>query len=125
MEQSAEAATVYHAPALPAPARADARRLLEKKLRRTGEGLDMADKRLKLASVVLQGGFPEDVMRPLRLARRLVILKYVVGRALTAPPVDAEGEGAPPPSVQAVEGFIATIQELIDLGREWVAKEGL
>jgi len=162
MEQSAEAATVYHTPALPASTRADARRLLEKKLRRAGEGLDMADKRLKLASVVLQGGFPEEVMRPLRLALgwalaahlslvkdkepnedlpspRLVEAELVATgripaelaarvdrvRALTAPPVDAGGEEAPPPSVQAAQGFITTIQELIDLGCEWVAKEGL
>jgi len=44
-------------------------------------------------------------------------------RALTAPP--AEDEEAPPPSVEAAAGFIAAIQELIDLGREWVAKAAL
>ena len=45
-------------------------------------------------------------------------------RALTALPSEDEEE-APPPTVEAAGGFIATIQELIDLGREWVAKEGM
>jgi superfamily II DNA or RNA helicase len=160
-EQTAEAATVYHAPAMPAPARDDARRALEKKLRHAGEGFDTADKRLKLASVVLQGGFPEEVMRPLRQALgwvlsahlslvkdktpseelpapRLVEAELVAPgriptdlaarvdrvRALTAPPAEGEEE-APPPTVEAAQGFIATIQELIDVGRELIAKEGL
>ncbi|RLC79534.1 MAG: hypothetical protein DRI81_05225 [Chloroflexi bacterium] len=161
MEQLAEAATAYQAPAIPAPARDDARKALEKKLRRANEGLDTADKRLKLASVVLEGGFPEEVMRPVRQALgwalsaclslfkdkapaeklptpRLVEAELVAPghvptdlaarvdrvRALTAPPTEDE-EAAPPPSVEAAEGFIVTIQELIDLGRELVAKEGL
>jgi SNF2 family DNA or RNA helicase len=161
MEQTAEVATVYHAPAIPAPARKDERKALEKKLRRANEGFDSADKRLKLASVVLQGGFPEEVMRPVRQALgwalsahlsltkekapdeklpspRLVEAELVAPgrvptdlaarvdrvRALTAPPAEDEEE-APPPSVEAAEGFIVTIQELIDLGRELVAKEGL
>jgi superfamily II DNA or RNA helicase len=161
IEQTAEAGTVYRAPAIPAPARDDARKALEQKLRRANEGFDTADKRLKLASVVLQGGFPEEVMRPLRQALgwalsahvslvkdkapnedlpspRLVEAELVAPsrlpaglaarvdrvRALTAPPAEGEEE-APPPSVQAAQGFIATIQELIDLGRELAAKEGL
>jgi len=173
MEQAAEAATIYQAPAIPAPARDDARKALEKRLRRANEGFDTADKRLKLASVVLQGGFPEEVMRPVRQALgwalsahlslvadtlrpkdkapgeelptdvvcpppRLVEAELVAPgripidlaarvdrvRALTAPPAEDEEE-APPPSVEAAEGFITTIQELIDLGRELVAKEGL
>jgi len=161
MEQTAEAATVYQAPAIPAPARADERKALEKKLRRANKGFDAADKRLKLASVVLEGGFPEEVMRPVRQALgwalsaclslykdkapgeklpspRLVEAELVAPghiptdlaarvdrvRALTAPPAEDEEE-APPPSVEAAVGFIATIQELIDLGRELVAREGL
>jgi hypothetical protein len=161
MEQMAEPAIVYRAPAIPAPARDDRRKALEKKLRRANKGFDTADKRLKLASVVLQGGFPEEVMRPVRQALgwsltahlsllkdrspddklpspRLVEAELVAPghvptglaarvdrvRALTAPPAEDEEE-APPPSVEAAEGFIVTIQELIDLGRELVAKEGL
>jgi len=153
-------APAYQAPAIPAPARDDARKALEKKLRRAGEGFDAADKRLKLASVVLQGGFPEEVMRPLRQSLgwalsahlslvkdkapgeelpspRLVEAELVAAkrlpaelaarvdrvRALTAPP--EEGEESPPPSVEAAQGFITTVQELIDLGRELIAKEGL
>jgi len=161
MEQTAEATTLYQAPAIPTPARDDERKALEKRLRRANKGLDTADKRLKLASVVLQGGFPEEVMRPVRQALawslnahlsllkertlddklpspRLVEAELVAPgriptdlatrvarvRVLTAPPAEDEEE-APPPSVEAAEGFIATIQELIDLGRELVAKEGL
>ncbi|MCP4536749.1 MAG: DEAD/DEAH box helicase family protein [Chloroflexi bacterium] len=163
IDQTAEAATVYHAPAIPAPARDDTRKALEKKLRRANKGFDTADKRLKLASVVLQGGFPEEVMRPVRQALawalnthlslvlakkralddnlpspRLVEAELVASRrvttdlaaqtdrvrTLTAPPAEDEEE-APPPSIEAAEGFIATIQELIDLGREWIAKEGM
>jgi len=161
MEQTAEATTVYQAPAIPAPVRDDERKALEKRLRRANKGFDTADKRLKLASVVLQGGFPEEVMRPVRQALgwslsahlslvktkspgealpspRLVEAELVAPgrvptdlaarvdrvRVLTAPPAEDE-EDAPPPSVEAAEGFIATIQELIDLGRELVAKEGL
>jgi len=161
MEQAAEATTAYRAPAVPAPARDDARKALEKRLRRASEGFDTADKRLKLASVVLEGGFPEEVLRPVRQALgwtlsahlslvkdkapteelpapRLVEAELVAPgrlstelaarvdrvRALTAPPAEGEEE-APPPSVEAAQGFIATIQELIDLGREWVAREGL
>jgi hypothetical protein len=161
MEQTAEPATVYQAPAIPAPARDDARRALEEKLRRANKGFDKADKRLKLGSVVLQGGFPEEVMRPVRQALgwalsahfslvkdkapdeklpspRLVEAELVASgriptdmaarvdrvRVLTAPPAEDEEE-APPPSIEAAEGFITTIQELIDLGRELAAKEGL
>ncbi|MDY7076129.1 MAG: SNF2-related protein [Chloroflexota bacterium] len=161
MEQMAEPTTVYQAPAIPAPPRDDARKALEKKLRRANKGFDAADKRLKLASVVLQGGFPEEVMRPVRQALgwslgahlsllkdkapgetlpspRLVEAELVASgrvptelaarvdriRALTAPPAEDEEE-APPPSVEAAAGFITTIQELIDLGRELAAREGL
>lgn len=121
----------------------------------------MADKRLKLASVVLQGGFPEEVMRPVRQALgwtlsahlslvkdkapgeelpapRLVEAELVATRripsdlaaradrvrTLTAPPAEGEEE-APSPSLEAAQEFIATLQELVDLGRELMAKEGL
>jgi superfamily II DNA or RNA helicase len=161
MEQMAETTTIYQAAAIPAPARDDERKALEKRMRRATEGFDAADKRLKLASVVLEGGFPEEVMRPVRQALgwslnahlalvkdrapgealpspRLVEAELVAPgrvptdlaarvdrvRALTAPPAEGEEE-APPPSIEAAQGFIATIQELIDLGRELVAKEGL
>jgi superfamily II DNA or RNA helicase len=160
MAQTSEEATVYQAPAIPAPARDDERKALEKRLRRVNEGLDNADKRLRLASVVLEGGFPEEVMRPVRQAlgwalsahlslvrdkepsvelpspRRVEADLVSPGRiptdlaarvdrvrALTAPP--DEEEAAPPPSIEAAQGFIEVVQTLIDLGREWNAKEGL
>ncbi len=165
MEQAEAQATVYRAPAIPAPDRAADQKALEKKLRRANKGFDTADKRLKLASVVLEGGFPEEVMRPVRQALgwalsahlslvkdkspsqdlpspRLVEAALVTTgrvptdlvarvdrvRALTAPPAENEDENeeeAPPPSVEAAQGFITTIRELIDLGRELAAKEGL
>jgi superfamily II DNA or RNA helicase len=165
LEQTEAETTAYRAPAIPAAAPDDAlgaaRKALEKKLRRAGEGFDAADKRLKLAAVVLEGGFPEEVMRPVRQALgwalsahlslvkdkapgeelpapRLVEAELVAPgrvptdlaarvdrvRALTAPPAEDEEE-APPPSIEAAQGFIAVIQELIDLGRELTAQEGL
>jgi len=67
MEQipAEEEPEVYRAPAMPAPARTvtDA---LQKRLRKAQEGFDNADRRLKLARVVLEGGFPEEVLRPVR-----------------------------------------------------------
>jgi superfamily II DNA or RNA helicase len=160
MEQTAAAATAYQAPAIPAPARDDERKALEKRLRRANKGLDAADKRLRLASVVLEGGFPEEVMRPVRQSLgwalsahlslvkdkdpgealpspRLVEAELVAPgrvptdlaarvdrvRVLTAPP--AEDEEAPPPSIEAAQGFIDVVQDLIDLGWELTAKEGL
>jgi superfamily II DNA or RNA helicase len=165
LEQTEVETTVYRAPAIPAvtpdDARDAARKALENKLRRAGEGFDVADKRLKLAAVVLEGGFPEEVMRPVRQALgwalsahlslvkdkapgeelpspRLVEAELVAPgrvptdlaarvdrvRALTALPAEDEEE-APPPSIEAAQDFIATIQKLIDLGRELAAKEGL
>jgi hypothetical protein len=165
LEQTEAEKTAYRAPAIPvaAPgaARDAARKALEKKLRRAGKGFDAADKRLKLAAVVLEGGFPEEVMRPVRQALgwalsahlslvedkapgeelpspRLVEAELVAPgrvttdlgarvdrvRALTAPPAEDEDE-APPPSIEAAQGFIAAIQELIDLGRELMAQEAL
>jgi superfamily II DNA or RNA helicase len=165
LEQAEAETTVYRAPAIPAvtpdEARGAARKALENKLRRAGEGFDAADKRLKLAAVVLEGGFPEEVMRPVRQALgwalsahlslvkdkapgeelpspRLVEAELVAPgrvptdlaarvdrvRVLTASPAEDEEE-APPPSIEAAQDFIATIQKLIDLGRELAAQEGL
>ena len=45
-------------------------------------------------------------------------------RSLTRPTSEDEEE-APPPSLEAAEGFITTVRELIDKGRELAAKEGL
>jgi len=161
LEQSEAEATHYRAPSIPAPARADERKALEKRMRRAGEGFDAADKRLELASVVLEGGFPEEVMRPVRQALgwalsaclslyedkapgeklpapRTVEAELVAPgrvptdmaarvdrvRALTAPPAEDEEE-APPPSVEAAQGLIETVQEVIDRGRELAAQERL
>lgn len=71
VEQTAEAEG-YRAPSLPAPA---ARAADTQKLQKARTGFDTANKRLQLARVVLQGGFPEEVLRPIHQA---------LGWALTA-----------------------------------------
>lgn len=55
----------FRAPALPRPDRGEAQK---KKLRQVDEGLGQAEKRLKLAQVLLDGGFPEEATRPIREA---------------------------------------------------------
>ncbi len=67
----ADDAEAYRASALPAPVRADHQRRAKK----SNEGLDFAAKRLALAEVLLNGGFPEEMLRPIREA---------LGWALTA-----------------------------------------
>jgi superfamily II DNA or RNA helicase len=55
----------YHAASLPAASAGDAA-LLASRRKRALEGLAFAEKRLALANVLLQGGFPEEMARPLR-----------------------------------------------------------
>lgn len=77
VEQAADAEG-YRAPSLPAPAghAADTQ-----KLQKARAGFDTANKRLQLARVVLQGGFPEEVLRPIHqslgwaLTAHLALLK--------------------------------------------------
>jgi len=45
-------------------------------------------------------------------------------RSLTNPTSENKEE-APLPSLKAAEGFIATVKELVDKGRELAAREGL
>ncbi|HEY83823.1 MAG TPA: DEAD/DEAH box helicase [Chloroflexi bacterium] len=63
IEAEAEAET-YRAPAMPTPAR----KAGKKRLQKAQKGFDAGNKRLQLARVVLQGGFPEEVLRPIRQA---------------------------------------------------------
>ncbi len=53
----------FHAVAMPRPERGDPFAARRKK---ANEGLAFAEKRLALAEVVLQGGFPEEMLRPIR-----------------------------------------------------------
>lgn len=161
MEQAKTGATCYRAPAIPVPARDDMQKAVEIRRQRANKGLDAADERLRLASVVLQGGFPQEVIRPvqqalgLALTAHLSLIKDKVSseelpsphlveaelvttgripvdlaarldriRVLTAPQVEDE-EKSPPPSIKTAEGFVVTIKELIDIGRELITKEGL
>ncbi|HLF03567.1 MAG TPA: helicase-related protein, partial [Anaerolineales bacterium] len=150
----------YRAASLPSPAGASGRAQQERRLKKAGEGFDLAAKRLALAEVVLKGGFPEEILRPVREALgwaasalialykdrdpsgdlpspRLVQSELVEPghlpddlaarlarvRELTEPA--AEGETAPPPTMKAGESLVATVRELIELGRQRVATEGL
>ncbi|HLB50166.1 MAG TPA: DEAD/DEAH box helicase, partial [Anaerolineales bacterium] len=56
----------YRAASLPSPAGASGRADQQRRLRKAGEGFDLAAKRLALAEVVLKGGFPEEMLRPIR-----------------------------------------------------------
>jgi hypothetical protein len=68
-------ADFYRAPSMPAPATARKTDQQARRLKKAQNGFDMANKRLQLARVVLQGGFPEEVLRPINQA---------LGWALTA-----------------------------------------
>ena len=57
---------VFRAAAMPSAAGPSGRELLEAQRQRAREGLAFADKRLSLAKVVLKGGFPEEMLRPIR-----------------------------------------------------------
>jgi hypothetical protein len=72
LEQTDPQTEIYRAPAMPAPT---ARAVDTQRLQKAREGLDTANKRLQLARVVLEGGFPEEVLRPIHQA---------LGWALTA-----------------------------------------
>ncbi len=66
---------IYRAPSMPAPAAAREPDRQAQRRQKAREGFDTGNKRLQLARVVLQGGFPEEVMRPINQA---------LGWALTA-----------------------------------------
>ncbi|MFQ5616908.1 MAG: helicase-related protein [Anaerolineales bacterium] len=57
---------VFRAPAMPSPAGPSGREFLEARRKKAREGLAFASKRLALAEVVLNGGFPEEMLRPIR-----------------------------------------------------------
>jgi superfamily II DNA or RNA helicase len=59
---------IYRAPALPSPMGPDGREFVEKRRKKANKGLEIAGRRLALAQVVLKGGFPEELLRPIREA---------------------------------------------------------
>jgi superfamily II DNA or RNA helicase len=67
-EPQAEAADIYRAPSMPAPSAVRETDRQTQRRQKAREGFDTANKRLQLAQVVLQGGFPEEVMRPINQA---------------------------------------------------------
>jgi superfamily II DNA or RNA helicase len=58
----------YRAAALPSPGGPGGRHWVEEQRKKAREGLAFASKRLALAEVVLKGGFPEEMLRPMREA---------------------------------------------------------
>jgi len=58
----------YRASALPAPSGPSGRDEARRRAKKAGEGFDLAAKRLALAEVVLKGGFPEEMLKPIREA---------------------------------------------------------
>lgn len=62
------AGDAYRAPSMPAPVEDKAAARKAEQVKKARTGLDKATKRLALARVVLQGGFPEEVMRPIHQA---------------------------------------------------------
>ena len=60
-------AEVFHATALPKYG-PDSRDQFDARRKKAREGLAFAEKRLSLADVVLKGGFPEEMLRPIREA---------------------------------------------------------
>lgn len=63
---AAEIEEVFRAAALPSPEGASGRDFIEARRKKAREGLAFASKRLTLAEVVLSGGFPEEMLRPIR-----------------------------------------------------------
>lgn len=68
MAQAPAEAEVFRAPAMPAPTAVSEQELIAQRVAQARKGFEQATRRLKLASVVLQGGFPEEVLRPVRQA---------------------------------------------------------
>jgi hypothetical protein len=73
---------------------------------------DLPSPRLVQADLVEQGRLPDDLAAQLSRIREL-----------SAPP--EEDEEAPPPSLETAKGFIASIEETIDLARQFAAQAGL
>ena len=63
---TAESQEVFRAAAMPSPKGPSGRDFIEARRKKAGEGLAFAAKRLSLAEVVLSGGFPEEMLRPIR-----------------------------------------------------------
>jgi superfamily II DNA or RNA helicase len=67
-EISARTEEIYRASSLPSPIGADDPSRIGQRIKKASSGLETAGKRLALARLVLQGGFPEEFIRPLREA---------------------------------------------------------
>jgi hypothetical protein len=65
---SAESEEIYRAPLLSSSRGVEGYERIVQRINKASSGIEMADKRLALAQLVLQGGFPEEFIRPLREA---------------------------------------------------------
>ncbi|MDZ7697218.1 MAG: DEAD/DEAH box helicase [Deltaproteobacteria bacterium] len=72
-EQAEEKVVLYHAPGMPVEAAKNQRLIHQERRRRATRCFDQAAERMNLAAVVLDGGFPEEVMRPVRQALERVL----------------------------------------------------
>lgn len=86
-----EDAEVYRAPSLAAPS-AEEQRL--KRLKITEEGFAQATRRLQLAKVVCSGGFPEEVLKPVREA-----LAWALSSHLSLVSKDSPSDKLPGPRI--------------------------
>jgi superfamily II DNA or RNA helicase len=59
---------IYRAAALPAPSRSSGLADGAQRVKKAGSGLDSASRRLALAEVLARGGFPDEMLRPIREA---------------------------------------------------------
>ncbi|NOQ21387.1 MAG: hypothetical protein GQ565_01880 [Candidatus Aegiribacteria sp.] len=86
---------VYSAPSLAAPS---AEELRSRRLKKTEEGFMQATRRLQLARVVITGGFPEEVLRPVREA-----LGWALSSHLSLITENAPSDTLPSPRVLQAE----------------------
>lgn len=71
--EDSERSVLYNAPAMATAETRSEHGIVQRRMRLAGKCFDKAAERAKLASVVLEGGFPEEVMRPVRQALALAL----------------------------------------------------
>lgn len=127
-ERGATGDEAYRAPALPLPAD-DGNRL-----RKAREGFESAASRLRLAEIVLQGGFPEEAARPIREAAGWALSSHLAlagdrdpqvelpsAREVQAGLVDGVDGGRLP---DELAGRVARLRELTEPAQPAVAAGG-
>lgn len=103
-EPSSADEEAYRAPALPDPSTSPGQAANERRMQKACEVLQVAAKRLRLAEVVFQGGFPEEVLHPIREALGWALSGHLLLTKEREPSSDL-------PSPRELQS------ELLDLGR--------